>query len=148
MLQNTFPGSVPGADFKVLSRDELPRTPGGSTGDYPDMDKCNKEFMFNARGRALVFAIMMERTPLNRRPLYKPNVSSNYPINEEPKIVSKPSLQVTRVRSLNISSLSTIKARLNRATEENRPSTRTINRIGRSSSQFLSHCMLLVQNSV
>lgn len=142
------PGQFRGPISRCFPETNYPGLPGGSTGDYPDMDKRNEESMFNARGRALVFTIMMERSLLNRSSLNESDVFSNYPIIEEPKIVYKPSLQVTRVRSLNISSLSTIKARLNRATEENRPSTRTIHRIGRSSSQFLSHCMLLVQNSV
>lgn len=51
------PKASPGADFKSACRDELPRTAGGSAGDYPDMVKRNGESMFNARGRALIFAI-------------------------------------------------------------------------------------------
>jgi hypothetical protein len=61
MLQNSFPGSASGPDFKVPSREELPRTSRGSAGDYPDIDKRKEEPMFNARGRALIFTIMMEK---------------------------------------------------------------------------------------
>jgi hypothetical protein len=50
--------------------------PGGSAGDYPHMDKRNGESMFNSRGRALIFAMMMKTTLSDRSLLGEQNVSS------------------------------------------------------------------------